>query len=174
MSYSLYAAIVPSYLQILRGAAGWLDKAADHASANGIAEADLMDARLAPDMLPFNRQVRGFAMHAHGGIQGAFDGQFSPDPTPAPTSIAGLKDRLAEAVAALEALDPAEFETLAGRPMLFVLGDTRLPFLADQFLLSFSQPNFYFHASMAYAILRNQGVNLGKRDYLARLRIAAG
>lgn len=174
MAYSLYDAIVPSYLQILRGATRWLDKAGDYASANGIAEADMMDARLAADMLPFNRQVRGFAMHAQGGIQGAFDGQFSPDPAPAPTSFAGLKDRLAEAVAAVEAVDPTEFETLVGRPMLFVLGETRLPFLADQFLLSFSQPNFYFHASMAYAILRNKGVNLGKRDYLAGLRIAAG
>ena len=170
MSYSLYAAIVPSYLQVLRGSLSWLAKAEHFAAAEGRTEAEMMDARLAPDMLPFNRQVRGFAMHAQGGIEGAIGGVFSPDPTPAPTTFAGLNERVATAIGALEALDPVAVDALEGKPMRFIIGSTNLPFLADQFLLSFSQPNFFFHTTTAYAILRNLGMTIGKMDYLAHLR----
>ena len=166
MPISLYDALVPSYLQILRGSLGWLDKAAAFAEAQGKSEAEMMDARLAPDMLPLNRQVRGFAMHAQCGIAGAVGGLFSPEMTPPPASFAGLKARVGEAI------DPDALDDLIGKPMRFELGETKLPFAADQFLLSFSQPNFYFHVSTAYGILRNMGVDLGKRDYLAGLRTA--
>ena len=171
MSVSLYDALVPSYLQILRGAAAWLDKGADFARTNGKSEADMMDGRLAPDMLPFNRQVRGFAMHAQGGIEGAVSGVFSPDRSPVPTTFVGLKERLAEATAFLETLDPQALEDLIGKPMTIDLGETKMAFTVDDFLFSFSQPNFYFHATTAYAILRNMGADLGKMDYLARLRV---
>ena len=170
MSYTLYAALVPSYLQILRGAGAWLDKAAAFATKNGKSETEMMEARLAPDMLPFYRQVRGFAMHAQGGIEGALGGVFSPDSTPAPQTFEGLKNRLQEAVAFLESLDASGFEDLVGKPMRFEVGDTKMAFKADNFLLSFSQPNFYFHATTAYAILRNLGVKIGKMDYLAGIR----
>jgi len=172
MSFTLYQATVPSLLQVLRGSLGWLDKAEAFAAANGKSEAEMMDAKLAPDMFPFNRQVRGFAMHAQGGVQGAMSGIFSPDPSPAPASFAGLKDRVSEAIAYLEGVTPAEIDALIGKPMEFVFGDWRQSFLADQFLLSFSQPNFYFHASTAYAILREMGVDIGKRDYIGQLRTA--
>ena len=172
MPISLHAALVPSYLQILRGAAAWLDKGAEFAAANGISEAEMMEGRLAADMLPFNRQVRGFAMHAQGGIEGAIRGVFSPDRSPAPTTFAGLKARLSEAVVFLEALDPETLEDLVDTPMMIDLGETQMAFTADNFLFSFSQPNFYFHATTAYAILRNMGANVGKMDYLARLRMA--
>lgn len=129
-----------------------------------------MEAKLAPDMLPFYRQVRGFAMHAQGGIEGAMTGVFSPDRSPAPQTFAGLKERLGEATAFLESLDQTAFEDLVGRPMRFEAGETSIPFKADNFLLSFSQPNFYFHVTTAYAILRNLGVEIGKTDYLAGVR----
>jgi hypothetical protein len=173
LSYSLHGALVPSYLQILRGASLWLDKGAAFGLASGKTEAEMMAGRLAPDMLPFNRQVRGFAMHAQGGIEGAINGVFSPDRSPAPTTFAGLKDRLAEAIAFLEALDPQTLDELVGKPMTVDLGETKMSFTADNFLFSFSQPNFYFHATTAYAILRNTGAELGKMDYLAHLRVTA-
>lgn len=172
MPLSLYDALVPSYLQVLRGSLGWLDKAAAFGDAQGKSEADMIDARLAPDMLPFNRQVRGFAMHAQGGIAGAAEGLFTPDMTPPPTTFAGLQARVGEAIAYLEGIEPGALDGLIGKPMRFELGETKLPFTADQFLLSFSQPNFYFHVTTAYAILRHIGVDLGKRDYLAGLRTA--
>jgi hypothetical protein len=98
---------------------------------------------------------------------------FSPDRSPAPTTFAGLKARLSEAVVFLEALDPQTLEDLVGTPMTIDLGETKMAFTVDNFLFSFSQPNFYFHDTTAYAILRNMGVNVGKMDYLARLRVAA-
>jgi hypothetical protein len=171
--FTLYDATVPSLLQILGGSLGWLDKAAAFATETGKSEAVLMEARLNPDMFPFNRQVRGFCMHAQLGIAGAMQGLFSPDPTPAPENIAGLKERVGEAIAYLDGLSPADMEPLVGKPMLFRLGETERAFSADQFLLSFSQPNFYFHVTTAYAILRNMGVPIGKMDYLGGLRIAA-
>lgn len=173
MTISLYDATVPSLRQILEGSLGWLDKAKIFAAENGKPEAEIMSATLAPDMFPFNRQVRGFAMHAQGGIEGALKGVFTPDPTPAPVTFDGLKERVSEAVAFLAALDPAEVEALVGKPMQFVFGEWRQDFTADQFLLSFSQPNFYFHSTTAYAILRSMGVNVGKRDYLAGVRAVA-
>jgi hypothetical protein len=169
---TLYEATVPSLLQILNGSLGWLDKAAAFVAETGKPEAELIEARLTPDMFAFNRQVRGFCMHAQLGIAGARQGLFSPDATPAPETIAGLKERVGEAIAYLETLAPADMEPLIGKPMLFRLGETERAFTADQFLLSFSQPNFYFHVSTAYAILRNLGVPIGKMDYLGRLRIA--
>lgn len=173
MTFSLYAATVPSYLQILRGTVGWLGKAADFAQDSGRSEADMMEARLAPDMFPFNRQVRACAMHSQGAIEGCFAGQFSPDLSPHPETFAGLVERLEEAIDYLEALDPAQVDALVDKPMRFVFGKTDIPFTADQFLLSFSMPNFYFHTTTAYAILRGMGMQVGKMDFLARLRTAA-
>ena len=170
MPMPFYDAVVPTCLQILRGTVAWLAKAEAETVQLGIAESEAMDARLAPDMYPFNRQVRATAMHSQGAIEGARKGLFSPDMTSPPASFGGLRDRLGEAVSYLEALDPGEFDLLIGQPMRFVIGDTDLPFMADQFLLSFSMPNFFFHTSTAYAILRSKGVNLGKRDFLAGLR----
>lgn len=172
MPMPFYDAVVPTYLQILRGTVAWLAKAEAETAELGIAEADAMDGRLVPDMFPFNRQVRATAMHSQSAIEGARKGLFSPDMTPPPATFAGLRDRLGEAVAYLEALDPGDFDLLIGQPMRFVLGDTDLPFMADQFLLSFSMPNFFFHTTTAYAIMRSKGVALGKRDYLSQLRIA--
>jgi len=71
----------------------------------------------------------------------------------------------------LESVVPEELEDFTGRPMRFEIGEKRLDFTAEDFLLSFSQPNFYFHASMAYAILRAKGVPIGKIDYLGKLRL---
>ncbi len=172
MSFTLYTATVPSLIQILKGSQGWLDKAEAFAEANGTSEADMMDAKLAEDMFPFNRQLRGCVMHARDGIAGAMAGVFTPSMTPAPASFAGLRELIGEGIAYLEALAPAEVDALVGKPMRFEIGDFKLPFTADNFLLSFSQPNFYFHATTAYAILREMGAEIGKRDFLGALRSA--
>ena len=173
MPLTLHAATVPSLLQVLRGALGWLDKAAQFAADQGIAESAIMEARLSPDMFPFNRQGRGFAMHAPGGIAGAMKGSFSPEMTPPPENFTGLEERVGEAIAYLEGVEPAAMEELVGKPMWFEFKEVRVPYTADQFLLSFSQPNFYFHATTAYAILRHLGVEVGKGDYLGQLRTSS-
>jgi hypothetical protein len=167
MPLSLHAAVVPSWLQLLGAGRGWLDKAA----GSGIAEADLVEARLVEDMLPLAYQVRSMSDHSRGAIEGLREGVFRPrfnDPLPA--SFAEMREKLDGAIGFLEGVNEAELDGLAGGPMRFEIGEKRIDFTPENFLLSFSQPNFYFHATTAYAILRAKGVQVGKLDYLGALR----
>jgi uncharacterized protein len=171
MAFSLYAATIPSYQQILGAVAGLLGTAAAFCTEKGLAHEEIIQARLAPDMLPFAYQVKSTAVHSLGAIEGVRRRSFSPDMTPPPGTFAELKARIADTLAALEKIEPAEVEGFIGRDMRFVFGDRRLDFTAENFLLSFSQPNFYFHATTAYDILRWKGVRIGKRDFAGRLRL---
>jgi len=171
MAFSLYAATVPSYLQILRAVSGLLDKAEAFCNQNGIASHEILQTRLAEDMLPFAYQVKSTAVHSLGAIDGVRRGVFSPDTTPPPENFAALKARIVETLASLEAIEPAEVDAFVGRDMRFAFGDRHVDFTAENFLLSFSQPNFYFHATTTYAILRWKGVPLGKRDFTGRTRV---
>ncbi len=172
MVFSLYDAIVPSWLQMLGTAAHLVDKAEAWCGERDVPDATLIEARLADDMHPFAYQIKSAAVHSQGAIEGAFKGVFSPDTSIPPDSFAGLRERIEAARAVLAGLDPDDVDGLTGNDMAFVVGDVRrLEFAADQFLLSFSQPNFYFHVTTAYAILRGRGVAIGKRDYLGQMRI---
>ena len=167
MPLSLHAALVPSWLQILGAGRNWLDKAVTH----GMGEAELCDARLIEDMFPFAYQVKSMAVHSQGAIEAVRQGLFSPNFGEAlPSTLADLRQRLEGAIGVLESVGEDELEGFTGKPMRFEIGEKRLDFWAEDFLLSFSQPNFYFHASMAYAILRAKGVPVGKIDYLGKLR----
>ena len=117
--------------------------------------------------------MKSCVAHSAGGVQGVRAGVFSPDRSAWPTDFAGLHAAVQGAIATLEAYDPAEFDMLATAATKFEFGSYVMPFTGANFLLSFSQPNFYFHASIAYAILRAQGVPLGKRDFLGVPRMAA-
>ncbi len=171
MTFSLYDAVIPSNLQILGAVDALIDKAEAFANDRGMLPAELIDARLAPDMLPFGYQVKSCANHASGGIEGVRNGDFSPSMAAWPTDFVGLHALIREAIVTLQAMDRTEFDALADRETQFSMGELKLPFTGGQFLLSFSQPNFYFHATTAYAILRAQGVALGKKDFLGKLRI---
>lgn len=170
MPLSLHAALVPTWLQILGSGKGWLDKAA----ASGIAEQDVLDARLAEDMFPFAYQVKSMAVHSAGAIEAVRAGVFTPNFQEAlPGTIEELRMKLDSAIALLEAIDPSEMNGFSNRPMRFEIGPKKLGFDAAEFLFTFSQPNFFFHATTAYGILRARGVNIGKLDYLGKLRLAA-
>ena len=171
MPFSLYDAVIPSQLQILGALDALLDKAKSFCTEKGRAENDLIDARLAPDMLPFGYQVKSCAGHSFGAIQGVRTGAFAPDMSPWPTDFTSLHGVLRAAISSLKEIDQATFEALADKDTEFAFGETKLPFTGANFLLSFSQPNFYFHATTAYAILRAQGVKLGKRDFIGMPRI---
>ncbi len=166
MTLSLYDATIPSNLQILRALDALLDKAEAFATEQGIPPEALIDARLADDMLPFGYQLKACAAHSVGGIDGVRGGSFSPDRSPWPTDFAGLHTVLRDAIATLEAIDRAELDLLADADTSFQFGTLVMPFTGANFLLSFSQPNFYFHATTAYAILRARGMPLGKRDFM--------
>jgi uncharacterized protein len=171
MTLSLYAATVPAYRQILGAVSGLLRTAQAFCTERGIDPPELIQARLAADMQPFAYQVKSTAVHSLGAIEGVRKGVFSPDTTPPPETFAALEDRISATLSALEAIEPAEVESFIGRDMRFEFGTRRIEFTAEEFLLSFSQPNFYFHAATAYDILRFRGVPIGKRDFMGRLRL---
>jgi hypothetical protein len=171
MAFSLYAATIPSYQQTLGAIAGLLVTAETFCAEKQLAPQEIIEARLAEDMLPFAYQVKSTAVHSLGSIEGIRRGVFSPDMTPPPQTFAALKARIAETLAALAVIPPAEIDGFVGRDMSFEFRERRLEFTAENFLLSFSLPNFYFHAATAYDILRSKGVRIGKRDFMGRLRL---
>ena len=168
MPISLHDAAVPTMQQMLAAAQGWLDKAEAGEHGEGAIAGD----RLIEDMAPFGYQIKSMAVHSMGAIEGLRAGVFSPDRDDPPMTFAGMRARLQEAQDFLAALDPAELDGFIGKPMRFEFGDFVLPFTAENFLLSFSQPNFFFHATTAYNILRKRGLEIGKRDYMGPARIA--
>ncbi len=171
MAFSLYSATVPAYLQALGSLAGLIEKADAHCAATGIPPVELIEARLAPDMLPFTYQVKSVKVHTLGAIQGVRKGLFNPDMTTPPDSFAAMRTVVSSTIQELKAISAAEVDSFLGRDMRFEYGDTRMDFTAEDFLLSFSQPNFYFHLTTAYAVLRWKGVQIGKIDYLGRPRL---
>jgi hypothetical protein len=171
MTFTLYAATIPNNLQLLGAVAALITKAESWCNERGLPPDELIQARLAPDMLPFAYQIKSTATHSLGAIEGVRAGVFTPDRTPPPADFASLKAKIAQTIAALEAIDPAEVDGFLGRDVMFVFGERKMPFVAENFLLSFSQPNFYFHATTAYDILRWKGLPIGKRDFTGRLRL---
>ena len=172
MSLSLHAAYVPSALQMLGTARHLVDTAEKWCGENSESEGDMVAARIHADMLPFSYQVKCVAEHTQGSVEGVRKGVYSPDLAPPPSSFEALREKLSGAVEAMNALSEAEMDGFIGQPMRFEFGDNRLDFTAEDFLLSFSQPNFYFHCSTAYNILRMKGVPVGKRDFMGRVRIS--
>jgi uncharacterized protein len=170
MTLSLYAVTVPAYRQTLSSVAGLIGKAEDFCKEKKIPAEEILQARLAADMHPFAYQVKSAVVHSIGAIEGVRKGVFSPDMTPPPADFAALKARIAAALTALEGVDAAEIDAFVGRDMRFSFGDRNIEFTAENFLLSFSQPNFYFHSTTAYDILRWKGVQIGKRDFMGKLR----
>jgi hypothetical protein len=171
MTISLYEMTVPSYLQTAKAVAHILGKGRAHAQETGVDPQTLVEARLADDMLPLRFQVQSVRHHSLGALEGVKAGAFGPPGSGGPTDYAGLEALLADTIAGLEALAPEAIDALQGSDVVFAMPGTSVPFTAENFLLSFSFPNFYFHATTAYDILRSQGVKLGKRDFLGPMRI---
>ena len=171
MPISLHSALVPTWLRLLACCENWLDKAEAFAAENSIAEADMLDLRLIADMLPFKFQVKSMATHSLLAVEGVRTGTFSPDMTPPPETFAALKAKIGGAAECLKAVTEAEAESWIGKQVIFSAGQLRLEFVAEEFLLSFSQSNFHFHATTAYNILRSKGVPIGKRDFMGNLPI---
>ena len=173
MPLSLHAAFVPSALQMLGTTHGLIDKAEAWCGEQGSEASAITGACLHDQMLPFAYQVKSVANHTGGAIEGLRAGSFSPHMDAPPQDFAGLRAKLDEAIAILEGVSEDELEERIGAPMLFQMRDFKMPFTAEGFLLSFSQPNFYFHAATAYDILRMKGLSIGKRDFLGRMRLAS-
>ena len=164
MTFSLYEATVPTMIQMLGAAQNWIGKAKD----SNVPEADVVGARLAEDMLPFAYQVKSMVTHSVGAIEGVRKGTFSPNMDEPPQTLEDLRLKLGAAENTLRAIAKGEIDSFIGGETHFVFEPTGidLPFASEDFLLSFSQPNFFFHATTAYAILRHLGLDVGKRDYI--------
>ena len=174
MPLTLQAAFVPSALQMLGTASHLLDKTENWCAERECDHSAILNAQLIEDMLPFCYQIKSVAEHSAGAIGAVRKGVATPDLNPPPTTFEGLRDKLAGAKEVLKSLDADEMESWIGRDMRFEFKDTKLPFTAEDFLLSFAQPNFYFHCSAAYAIARHLGVEIGKMDFMGRVRIKQG
>ena len=166
MTISMYQASVPIFLQFLNSLSAVLDKAAAHAEAKKIDPGVLLNSRLYPDMFPLVRQVRAatdHAINACGRLADAEPPKFANDEA----SIAALKERIAATVDFLKTLKAAQIDGSEDKKITFTFpsGATR-DFTGQGLLLNFCLPNFYFHATTAYDILRQSGVELGKRDFM--------
>ncbi|MDO8396864.1 MAG: DUF1993 domain-containing protein [Bradyrhizobium sp.] len=171
MAFSLYDATVANYLQILGAVGGFLEKSLAHFREKGIDPAEIVEARMAPDMLPLRFQIVSVAHHSRGAIEAAKTGVFTPSMGKPDLDYAALQALVTEARDELAALAPDDVNALAGRDVTFRFGERALPFTAEGFLMSFSLPNFFFHATTAYDILRHKGAPLGKRDFMGRLKL---
>lgn len=171
MPFSLYDATVPSFQQTLGAMQGLLDKVEGFCADGNHRIADLLQTRLADDMLPFTYQVSATTTHSVGALNAIHKGVFTPDRTPPPQTMEGLREVLSQALEALSSMKAGDIDGLVGRDMRFEMGEMVLPFTAEGFLMSFSLPNFFFHATTAYDILRMKGLALGKPDYLGRPRL---
>lgn len=174
MPLSLHAAFVPGALQMLGATRHLVDKAEAWCGEQDCDAAELIGGRLIEDMFPFDYQVKSVAVHTAGAVEGVRAGLFAPDFADPPNSFDGLRSKLDAARATLEELSEDEAEGWIGRPMRFEFREFGMDFAAEDFLLSFSQPNFYFHAATAYDILRMKGVPVGKRDFMGAVRIKRG
>lgn len=172
MSLTIYRSIVPTYLQILGALDKLVDKAEAHCKEHNLAKEELLHAALAPDMFNFCQQIHQALSHSARAIKCTQEGVFAPDISPAPEDFDDLRSAIQAAIGELQALDENSLESLAGKAMRFEFAEYKMSFVAEEFLLTFSQPNFFFHATTAYDILRSKGVSLTKGDYMGALRLA--
>jgi hypothetical protein len=171
MAVSLFDLTVPTYLQILGAAEGFLAKGAAHCAEKKIDPNEIVETRLFPDMLPFRFQVVAMAHHSAGALRGAKTGQSAPPANIPPHDYAALQKLVRETREAVQQTKPEDVNSCEGKDVVFKVRDITLPFVAEGFLLSFALPNFYFHATTAYDILRMKGVPLGKRDFMGKMRL---
>jgi len=184
MPISLYDLSVPTFLQTTRAVGSLLDRAVRHCAEIGTDPDDFVEARLFEDMAPFHFQIEALTHHAVWGLEAVKTGVFAPPPPVGAMPFTDLRAIVGRAVTALEAFTPDEVNSWSGKDLdidLFrplnednastsIWAPRTLAFTSETFLLSFSLPNFHFHAVTAYDILRTRGVPLGKRDYEGRLR----
>jgi hypothetical protein len=163
---SFHDTAVPAFLQILNSLTGLLTKAEAHCKAKNIQPEVLLGARLYPDMLPLSRQVQ-LACDFSAKACARLTGSEVPSTPDTEKTFEELKARLAKTIDYVKAFKPAQFDGGEARDVTFPIGsDKSLTLKGQQFLSSFAFPNFYFHAATAHGVLRHNGVEIGKRDFL--------
>ncbi|PTM92699.1 DUF1993 domain-containing protein [Mycoplana dimorpha] len=165
MTLSMHRLSVPVFVRGLRVLSNLLDKAEAHCEANGIAPEVLVNARLAPDMLPLSAQVQRVSDTSKNAL-GRLTGAGAPSFPDTETTFAELKARVERTIAYLETIREIDMQGSETREIKLTVGKLEVNFIGANYLLEFALPNFYFHVTTAYNILRHNGVAIGKRDYL--------
>lgn len=165
MTISMYQASVPRFVNILNNLSAILDKAQAHVEANKIDESALTSYRLFPDMFAMARQVQIACDTAKGAVA-RLAGVDIPIHEDTEKTIAELKKRIAMTVAFVQSIQPAQIDGSEDNDITLRRGEKSTTYKGMQFLLGHALPNFYFHVTTIYNILRHNGVQVGKRDYL--------
>jgi len=165
MSFGMYAASVPTFLHMLKNLTAILEKAEAFAKERDIEPEVLVNWRLAPDMLPLSNQIQIAADFAKG-TTARLAGAQVPSYPDEETTLAELKARIAKTVKFVEGFKPKDIDGSETRDITLTVGGQEMRFKGEPYLVHFALPNFYFHVTTAYDILRRCGVDIGKRDFI--------
>jgi hypothetical protein len=165
MSFSMYQASVPAYGQMLKTLSHILKKAEEHCEAKKIDPGVLVNARLYPDMAPLTRQIQIATDQVKGGLS-RLAGKEPPSWPDEEKTFADLHTRVKKAQDFLATIKASDVDGSESRDVTLKIGGNDMTFKGEQFLVNFSLPNFYFHVVTAYDILRHNGVEIGKRDFI--------
>jgi hypothetical protein len=165
MSFSLYQSSVASFERCLTAFLAILDKAEEHAKARKFDPVNYLGLRLAPDMFPLVRQVQNFCDNAKNAPS-RLAGVTAPAFEDSEATFAELRDRVIRTLEFLKTLDRQAVDAAEDREIIFPVGPTKLRMQGGNYLVHYVLPNFYFHLTTAYDILRSAGVDIGKRDFL--------
>ncbi|MFL6707461.1 MAG: DUF1993 family protein [Massilia sp.] len=165
MTFSMYSASAPVFKQILTSLSAIIDKAEAHATAKKIEPAALLQARLYPDMFPFIRQVQ-IACDFAKGAAARLGGVDVPKYEDTETSFADIQARIAKTLAFIESVPQDGIEASAGRDITTGSGEKMKQWKGQTYLVHYTLPHFFFHATTAYDILRHNGVEVGKKDFV--------
>jgi hypothetical protein len=165
MTFSMYSASAPVFKQVLNSLSAIIDKAEAHAAAKKIEPAALLQARLFPDMFPFARQVQIAADFAKGPVA-RLGGVDVPKYEDDEVTFADLKARIAKTVAFIDSVPQDGIEASAERDITTGTGEKTKQWKGQVYLMHYALPHFFFHATTAYDILRHNGVDIGKKDFI--------
>ena len=165
MTLSMYQASVPRFVNVLNNLSAILDKAQAHVDARKLDESALTMFRLFPDMFPLYRQVQIAGDTAKGAVA-RLAGVEIPAYEDSERTLADLKARIAKTIAFVQGFTPAQIDGTEDKEIVIKRADKETRYMGMQFLLGNAIPNLYFHVTTSYNILRHNGVELGKRDYL--------
>jgi len=165
MAISMYQASIPQLTKMLTNLSNILKKGEEFASAQNLDSKALVEGQLAPDMFPLTKQVQIACDQVKNGmarIAGVEPPKFEDDEA----SFADLQERIAKTIAFANSLKPAQIDGTEAKEIKFSIKEWNFEFVGEQYLLTWIIPNFYFHVTTAYDILRHKGVEVGKADYL--------
>ena len=165
MSITMHSASVPVFARLLTNLLAWFDKAEAHATQRKFDTSVYLAARLAPDMLPFTKQIQ-IACDGAKFCIGRLAGVEAPTFEDTEASLAELRERIRKTLAFIQSVNAAQIDGTEDKDVVIPRRDAPVTMKGEAYLKHYATPNFYFHVTMAYALLRHNGVEIGKMDYL--------